>query len=79
MNVLEQMKKPPFNLDEGQLNWVKETFAKMDLHAKVGQLFCLAARSSEEQWVNDIFDICEPCGFMSRPMPLDATLHFTEL
>lgn len=79
MNVLEQMKKPPFNLDEGQLNWVKETFAKMDLHAKVGQLFCLAARSSEEQWVNDIFDICEPCGFMYRPMPLDATLHFTEL
>lgn len=41
MNVLEQMKKPPFNLDENQLNWVKETFAKMDLHAKVGQLLSL--------------------------------------
>ena len=41
MNVLEQMKKPPFNLDENQLNWVKETFSK------VGQLFCMAARSSE--------------------------------
>ena len=79
MDIFESMRKAPFNLDDGQIQWVKDTFAKMNLHDKVGQLFCLAARSNEEQWVNDIFDICEPCGFMYRPMPLDDTLHFSEL
>lgn len=79
MNIFDQMRKAPFNLDDDQIKWVQETFAKMDTHAKVGQLFCLAARSSEKQWVQDIFDICEPCGFMYRPMPLEDTLMFSEL
>ena len=75
MNIFEQMQKPPFNLDEGQIGWVKETFSKMDLKAKIGQLFCLAARSSEEQWVNDIFDIsvCRNSRNYSRPLRPTAT------
>ena len=78
-DIFESMRKAPFNLGPDQEAWVKETFAKMDLKAKVGQLFCLAARSNEEQWVNDIFDICEPCGFMYRPMPIDSTIYFSEM
>ena len=75
MNIFEQMQKTPFNLDEGQIGWVKETFSKMDLKAKIGQLFCLAARSSEEQWVNDIFDIsvCRNSRNYSRPLRPTAT------
>lgn len=79
MDIWEQMQQAPFHLDAKQLEWVKCTFGQMDQKAKAGQLFCLAARSTEEQWVKDIFTICEPSGFMYRPMPLEDTLHFTEL
>ena len=36
MTIFEQMQKAPFNLDDTQIAWVKDTFAKMDLKAKVG-------------------------------------------
>ena len=77
--MFEQLRRKPFFLDDGQLQWVKDTLASMDLKAKVGQLLCLAARSEQEEWVNGVFDVCEPAGFMYRPMPLEATLRFTEM
>ncbi len=77
--MYEKLRAKPFSLDDGQLQWVKDTLASMDLKAKVGQLLCLAARSEQEDWVNGVFGTCEPAGFMYRPMPLEATLRFTEM
>lgn len=79
MNIYDKMREKPFCLDEGQLEWVKKTFDSLDLKGKVGQLFCLAARSTEVEWVNGVFDTCEPAGFMYRPMLLRDTLDYTEM
>lgn len=77
--MYEKLRQNPFHLDDGQLSWVQETFASMDQKAKVGQLFCLAARDAEERMVTGAFDVCEPAGFMFRSMPLASHLHFTEM
>ena len=79
MNIYEQLRQKPFSLDDEQMSWVQDTFAGMDTHDKVGQLFCLAARSSLEEWVDGVFDICNPGGFMYRPMTMDEALDYTKM
>jgi beta-N-acetylhexosaminidase len=79
MRVIDEMRKKPFSLDDEQIDWVLKTFHSLDLKGKVGQLFCLAARSTEREWVNGVFDTCEPAGFMYRPMTLKDTLDYTKV
>ena len=41
MPDFEILRKKPFNLEEKQLEWVRDTLSSMSLHEKIGQLFHL--------------------------------------
>ena len=41
MTIYDQLRKPPFNLDDTAVAWVRDTYASLDLDDKVGQLFTL--------------------------------------
>lgn len=66
----------PFHLDDRGQSWVRDTLAGMDLRSKVGQLFHLALLMPDEQYVDAMFEIAPPNGFMLRGMPLDGVVKF---
>ena len=72
-------KAHPFNLDESQIKWVKDTFDSLSIEEKVGQLFCLIARSSDEEWIDTIFEVCQPGGIGYRPVPLEESIKLTHM
>ena len=37
--TMVDLRKKPFELDDGQLKWVEDTIASMSLEEKIGQLF----------------------------------------
>lgn len=37
---MHEWKKKPFELDDEQYNWVRQTLSMMTLEEKIGQLFC---------------------------------------
>lgn len=77
MSIYGKLQEKPFLLDDGQLQWVKDTFEKMELRDKVGQIFCLCARY-ETDWMDHVFRICEPGGIMYRRMPLKGAFQISE-
>lgn len=48
MSIYDQLRKPPFNLDDTALDWVRSTCASLDLDDKVGQLFTLIMMGTDE-------------------------------
>ena len=48
MTIYDQLRKPPFNLDDAALDWVRTTYASLDLDDKVGQLFTLIMMGTDE-------------------------------
>jgi len=48
MTIDDQLRKPPFNLDDAALDWVRATYASLDLDDKVGQLFTLIMMGTDE-------------------------------
>lgn len=73
------LKKKPFCLSDEQTKWVTDTFESFSLEEKVGQLFCLIARSSDEEWIDTIFEVCQPGGIGYRPVPLEESIQLTHL
>ncbi len=67
----------PFNLDAEGVEWVTSALAGMDLRTKVGQLFHLALLMPDEQFVDAMFDIAPPNGFMFRGMPAAEIVRFS--
>jgi len=65
------LKANPFHLSDKQVNWVKNTLAGMTQEEKIGQLFCMIARSSEEDYLNSLNTEYHIGGFMGRQMPLE--------
>lgn len=63
------LENKPFNLNKKQLQWVKDTFAKLDTKAKIGQLFILVAGMDPKEDVENIIEKYQPGGFMYRPLP----------
>src|SRR4030042_3491955 len=61
------LKRKPFNLNDNDIKWVKETLANMDIEAKVGQLFCLLGQTEDEDEIRNMLKIIKPGGFMFRP------------
>lgn len=66
----------PFHLDEAGQSWVHDTLAGMDLRTKVGQLFHLALLMPDEKFVDAMFEIAPPNGFMMRGMPAEDVVRF---
>lgn len=48
MAIYDQLRKPPFNLDETAIGWVRDTYASLSLDDKVGQLFTLIMMGTDE-------------------------------
>ena len=48
MTIYDQLRQPPFNLDDAAMSWVRETYASLDLDDKVGQLFTLIMMGTNE-------------------------------
>lgn len=48
MTIHDQLRKPPFSLDDAALGWVRATYASLDLDDKVGQLFTLIMIGTDE-------------------------------
>ena len=67
----------PFNLDEEAQAWVHDTLAGMDLNTKVGQLFHLALLMPDEKFVDAMFAIAPPNGFMFRGMPASEVVRYS--
>lgn len=65
----EILKKHPFKLDAKQIKWVQDTFTKMDVKAKIGQLFILVAGMDPKDDMVAIVKKYQPGGFMYRPLP----------
>lgn len=57
----------PFYLQEEDIGWVHETLAGMDLHAKIGQLFCLISWSHDRQTLGMMLEKVKPGGMLFRP------------
>lgn len=61
------LRAKPFNLSDGDIAWVEETLTSMTPEEKIGQLFCLAAGSSDEAELTNFLKV-KPGGAMCRPM-----------
>lgn len=48
MTIYDQLRQPPFNLDDAAMTWVRDTYASLDLDDKVGQLFTLIMMGTDE-------------------------------
>jgi len=68
MNILNQLRKKPFNLNEEALLWVKKTINSMTIEEKIGQLFFLVAYKQDEHFVHKITKDIAIGGIMSRTM-----------
>ncbi len=77
MSRFEFLKKKPFYLKEMQLDWVKDTLAKMSTREKIGQLFCLISYSSEHEYLEHLAKNFMIGGIMGRQMPLEEVCDMT--
>ena len=78
---LSELKGKPFHLNDGQIEWVKNTLSGMSREEKIGQLFCLIAYESDEKYLNTLFEHFSPGAVMCRPMPLEevvSTVQFLQ-
>lgn len=61
------LRAKPFYLDDDAVIWVQSTLEKMDIRAKVGQLFCEIVWDKPGMDIDSLFTDIEPGGIMFRP------------
>ncbi|KRB59448.1 glycoside hydrolase family 3 [Rhizobium sp. Root708] len=49
MTIYDQLREPPFSLDETAIAWVRDVYASLSLDEKVGQLFTLIMIGTDEE------------------------------
>ncbi len=76
---LDILKKSPFDLNENQLIWVRETYEKMTLEEKIGQLFCMITFSSDESYLKVLTEKYHVGGIMARPLPTREFYDFVKI
>lgn len=62
----------PFNLDEEQQKWVKDTLASMSLEEKIGQMFCPAMSSFSKKSIEHTTKDLHIGSVMIRPFPVEG-------
>ncbi|BCJ94222.1 glycosyl hydrolase [Anaerocolumna cellulosilytica] len=50
------LKAAPFNLNESDIMWVKDTISKMSLEEKIGQLFIVLGKSTDENYLRNLVE-----------------------
>jgi beta-N-acetylhexosaminidase len=64
---LAHLKNTPFLLNEKEIQWVEEKLDSMNLHEKVGQLFCPIGGSDKKEDLEAFIENYHPGGIMYRP------------
>lgn len=77
MPNFDLLKERPFNLDESQLIWVKETLSSLSQKDKIGQLFCLCCRAGTEEELEAVRQVCNPGGVMYRQFTTEQAITLT--
>ncbi|MHB1010192.1 MAG: glycoside hydrolase family 3 protein [Propionibacteriaceae bacterium] len=78
-DVLDSMRKAPFNLSDDDIAWVSSTVEGLSTKDKVGQLFCGIATSFSEEALDATLRICTPGGVMYRPCTTEEAVAYTTL
>ncbi|MEH7073433.1 glycoside hydrolase family 3 protein [Neobacillus drentensis] len=65
--TIAHLKNKPFFLNDKEIEWVEETLQSMNLHEKVGQLFCPIGSSDNKQELEAFIEEYHPGGIMYRP------------
>ena len=79
MSIFEKITQKPFNLSASDVQWVKDTLDGMTTDEKISQLFCLCGRMGNDQEVDEILSVGEPCGLMYRPFTTEQAVGFTKI
>lgn len=66
------LKGNPFYLSNSQIEWVKETYQRMTLEEKVGQILCPSFAGMEEQQIKHLTEELHVGAMMIRPLPSDS-------
>ena len=69
------LKAKPFNLNDGQIKWVKDTLASMTLDEKIGQLFTFVTYTDDEKILESFVKKYHVGGVMCRKMPFDHLMN----
>ncbi|MBQ7346572.1 MAG: glycoside hydrolase family 3 protein [Clostridia bacterium] len=72
------LRAKPFDLNDKQIAWVKDTLADMTEEEKLHQLFCLVTYSDDEEYCRYIGEKVRPGGFMSRVMKAEQCVGAVE-
>ena len=73
------IRKKPFNLDDGQVEWVENTLKSMSTEEKIGQLFCMTVRTATKEGIDRIFEQMKPGGIMYRAMPVEEAIELNRM
>lgn len=73
------LKGTPFFLADEDIAWVENTLAGMSEDEKVGQLFCLVAFQSGEEFLRQAILGTHAGGMMCRPMPAEEIIGMVRL
>ena len=68
------LKKPPYNLSDSDIAWVKETIAGMTDEEKVGQLFFQLTASQDEEYLKELMEKYHLGGCRYNGMPGEKVL-----
>lgn len=55
-NMITNLKAPPYNLETEDIKWVEETISNMSIEEKIGQLFVILGKSSDEGYIKTIIE-----------------------
>ncbi len=65
-------KSAPFNLNDSQISWVKDTLNSMTIDEKIGQIFCPSLSSFDPNLLGYYTNVLHIGSCMVRPFPLDG-------
>ena len=68
---MDNLKQKPFNLNDDDIKWVKDTLSSMSEQDKISQLFCLIAYVPDPEYLVNLSKNVKPGGLMLRPMSKD--------
>lgn len=78
-SVLDAMRRPPFNLDSGAIDWVEATLAGLGVEDKVGQVFCGIVNDMGPDVLEQTLGVCKPGGVMYRPASIEQAIAYWTL
>jgi beta-N-acetylhexosaminidase len=73
---LDHLRRPPFNLDDAAVDWVRDTAAALSIDEQAAQLFCIGLHGPADGWVERVAEL-KPGGvtrFFSNDGPAEMAL-----